>query len=64
MAGDSDRPHQDQIGHSNAHWPTLNASDKCIVVQNPKGQMINGGHAFAQQIGRAYTPVGPERIIE
>jgi hypothetical protein len=64
MSGDSDWPDQDQIGLSNPHGPTLNARQKFSIVQNSKGQMIDGGHAFAQQIGSSQMSVCPERIIE
>jgi hypothetical protein len=47
IGGDSDWPDQDQIGLSNPHGPTLNARQKICIVQNSKGQMVNGGHAFA-----------------
>jgi len=64
ITGNSNWPDQDKIRLSNAHGPTLNARQKLSIVQNCKGEMLDGGHAFAQQIGRSSMPVRPEGIIE
>jgi hypothetical protein len=64
IGGDSHWPDQDKIRLSNTHGPTLNARQKLSIVQNCKGEMLDDGHAFAQQIGRSSMPVRPEGIIE